>query len=210
MGWTDYRRCPKRCRGHRHPHHVTRDSRRRLRKHRQQDGQVGSEPMVTDQARPIRTSRPWSKAGSLQGELTAVIEPAAKGGIGVIWLEMAVGDRQGASSETLKRNPQAVSELLLRDRDADSRRDLPSDAVRIATRIGGSALIGSGDCACWLAASTGRSFAADLDHSSQLKEAIQALRKQGATGRQDWRQSCHNRRRDAGWMSDARLSLSWS
>ena len=72
----------------------------------------------------------------MKGELTAVIEPAPEGGFWAICLEIPDANGQGESIEQAKQNLQAAIELLLKDREADIRRGLALDAVRLPLQIG--------------------------------------------------------------------------
>jgi predicted RNase H-like HicB family nuclease len=72
----------------------------------------------------------------MKGERTAVIEPAPEGGFWAIGLEIPGANGQGESIEEAKENLQAAIELLLEDRETDSARGLPPDAVRMLLQIG--------------------------------------------------------------------------
>jgi predicted RNase H-like HicB family nuclease len=72
----------------------------------------------------------------MKGELTAVIEPAPEGGFWAICLEISGANGQGESIEEAKQDLQAAIELLLEDREAEIRRGLPPDVMRMPLQIG--------------------------------------------------------------------------
>ena len=72
----------------------------------------------------------------MKGEPTAVIEPAPEGGYWAICLEVIGANGQGDTIAEAKADLLQAVRLILRDREEDVLRGLPSDAIREPMLIG--------------------------------------------------------------------------
>ncbi len=71
----------------------------------------------------------------MNGEFTAVIEPAEEGGFWAYCPEVPGANGQGESVEDAKKNLAAAIRLILKDRREDALRGLPPEAIRDVVSI---------------------------------------------------------------------------
>lgn len=72
----------------------------------------------------------------MEGEFTAIIEPAPEGGFWAICPEVPGANGQGETIEETKASLRQAIELILEDRKADILRGLPDDAIQDTVMIG--------------------------------------------------------------------------